>query len=573
VRGPRRSPPPARHVAAAHQYCQDVLAGRIPACLWIRLACERQLRDLERERTDPSWPYRLDAEQAERVCDFVELMPHIKGPLARLPNDDPNRLIRLEPWQCFALVAVYGWVHRAGKFAGKRRFRQAYLEVPRGNAKSTLLAGLGLYALAADGEAGAEVYSAATTRDQAKIVFGAARRMALKSRGLLRELGVGVHVHAITRERTASTFQPLSAEDHTLEGLNVHFVAIDELHAHRTRAVYDVIETGAGKRDQPLMWVITTSGTNRAGICYEVRTYLTKILQQLAPDETVFGLIYSIDDADDWTLEDTWRKANPNWGISVDPAHVARLAAKAMQMPSAQPTFLTKHLDVWVNADTSWMDMRAWDRCAQPELSIEEFKGQPCKVGLDLASKTDLAAKVKIYKREQEGLDHFYAFGTYYVPQAAIDEARNAQYAGWEATERLVVTPGDVIDIDQIELDLIEDAKHGPIELAYDPWQATQLAQHLQAQGVPTIEFRNTVANFSAPMKEIDALVRTGRWHHDGDPALAWMISNVVCHVDAKENIYPRKERPENKIDGPVAAIMAMGRHLVDNSGKSFWDR
>lgn len=569
----RRAPPPAPHVVAAEQYCQGVLAGLIPVCVWVRLAVERQRRDLERARTDPSWPYRFDAELAERVCDFVELMPHIKGPLARLPPDDPNRLLKLEPWQCFALVVVYGWVHRAGKLAGKRRFRQAYLEVPRGNGKSALLSALGLYALAADGEAGAEVYSAATTRDQAKIVFGAARRMAMKSRGLLRELGVAVHVHAITRERTASTFQPLSAEDHTLEGLNVHFVAIDELHAHRTRSVYDVIETGSGKRDQPLMWVITTSGTNRAGICYEVRTYLTKILQQLAADETVFGLIYSIDDADDWTLEETWRKANPNWNVSVDPAHVARLAAKAMQMPSAQPTFLTKHLDVWVNADSSWMDMRAWDRCTVPKLSVEDFKGEPCKIGLDLASKTDLAAKVKVFKRQQDGVDHFYAFGTYYLPQAAIDEARNAQYAGWEIEGRLVVTPGDVIDMDQIELDLLEDAKQGPIELAYDPWQATQLAQHLQANGVPTIEYRNTVANFSAPMKEIDALVRTERWHHDGDPALAWMISNVVCHMDAKENIYPRKERPENKIDGPVAAIMAMGRHLVDNAGRSFWDR
>jgi phage terminase large subunit-like protein len=536
-----------RHVRKALQYAQQIVAGELPACKWVIAACQRQLDDLARWTEEG--PYRFDERAAGRVCRFIENLPHVKGPKA-------DRDIQLEPWQCFVLTTVFGWLVRD---TGKRRFRRVYLEEPRGNAKSTMSSGVGLYMLSADGEGGAEVYSVATTKDQARITFADAQQMARKRPDLRAELGIEVAAHALVHERSGSRFAALASDSNTLDGLNVHLAIIDELHAHPTREVYDVVETAAGKRDQSLMWTITTAGTDRSGIAYEIRTYLTKILDRVIPDESFFGVIWTIDDDDDWQSEEAWRKANPNWGVSVQPEIVAQLAAKAMQMPAAQANFKTKHLCVWTNADSAWMDMRAWDRCADLSLKPEQFAGETCCVALDLATKTDIAARIQLFRREVNDVDHYYAFGRYYLPESAAQDGRNAQYSGWAVSGRLVLTDGDVLDFEQIRSDVLGLSKEFDVSLiGYDPWQATQLAQQLTADGANCMEVRNTVANFSAPMKEIDALVRSGRFHHDGDPVLTWMVSNVVCHVDAKENIYPRKERAENKIDGVVALIMAM---------------
>jgi phage terminase large subunit-like protein len=273
--------------------------------------------------------------------------------------------------------------------------------------------------LAADGEGGAEVYSFATTRDQAKIVFGDAQNMARRTPGLKQHFGVEVGAHSVYVLKTASKFEALSAEGSTLDGLNTHFACIDELHAHKTRAVYDVVETSIGKRSQSLLWVITTAGSNRAGICYEVRGFVAKVLNGSAKDETQFGIIWGLDntedDEDDWTSEKSLVKANPNYGVSVMPDIIAALQAKAMTMPSAANNFKTKHLNEWVNADTSWLDMRSWDACSEPDLELTQFEGERCWVALDLASKIDIAAKVYIFKREIEGKSHFYVFGSYYL--------------------------------------------------------------------------------------------------------------------------------------------------------------
>lgn len=574
---PSRTP----HLDAANRYIKDVLSGAIPACKWVKAACQRQVDDLKRQK-GKAWPYRFDKEAAERVCRFLECLPHIKGPLAR-----QRKLMKLEPWQCFVVTTAYGWLHKAGKLKGKRRFRRLYLEVPRGNGKSFLLSGLSLYALAADKENGAEVYSAAVSKDQAKIIFDSSRQMVRKRPSLREKLGLKTVRNAITREKTASTFKPLASDADNLDGLNVHFAAIDELHAHQKRAVYDVVESGMGKRDQPMLVVITTAGNDRAGICYEVRGYVLKILQQAHADEAWFGIIYTIDidesksdgedeKGDDWREESTWRKANPNWGTSVDPTHIAGMATKAMQLPSAQPNFKTKHLNVWVNAATAWMNIATWNKCADPTLAIENFEGEACKIALDLASVSDIAAKAYLFSREIDGKTHFYYFGRYYLPAATIEEGRNSQYEGWRIAGLLTETEGNAIDFDLIE-DAIkdDDAKtFGPIEVAYDPWQARQLAQHLEADGIPTIEYRQILANMSAPMKEVEAAVLGGRFHHNGCPLMTWMVSNVVCYRDAKDNVYPRKERDENKIDGPVALIMAMGRHLAEGetAGGSIYD-
>jgi len=548
----------SKYTAIARHYAEAVVAGEVSACKWVQLACKRQLDDLARFKGKSS-AYRFNPKladgkgrafyPADNLCAFIERLPHVKGPLAGVT-------IKLEPWQIFILTTVFGWV----KSDGKRRFRRSYIEVPRGNAKSTLSSAVALYMLAADGEGGAEVYSLATTRDQARIVFGDAQTMARRSTGFRSRFSVEVGAHNMHVLASGSKFEALSAEGSTLDGLNIHFGCVDELHAHKTRTVYDVVETGTGKRDNSLLWVITTAGSNRAGICYEIRTFVNRLLEGLFEDDSQFGIIYGLDDADDWTSEAALIKANPNWGISVRPEVLLPLQAKAMQMPSATNNFKTKHLNEWVNADTAWMDMRAWDACADHDLSEQDFLGEPCHVGLDLASKVDIAAKAKVFQRDGK----FHVFLNYYLPEAAVDDGRNSQYSGWVRRGLLTVTPGNVTDFDQIEAELVADASRFQIEeVPFDPFQATQLAAHMLAEGLPMVEMRPTVLNFSEPMKQLEALVLQQRLVHNGDPILAWMISNVVCHRDAKDNIYPRKEREENKIDGVVALIMALGRIMT----------
>jgi phage terminase large subunit-like protein len=544
----------------ANEYAKHVVAGEILACRWVQLACQRQLDDLKRFKGKNS-PYRFNPKltdktgrefyPADNICAFIERLPHVKGPLAGEP-------IALEPWQAFILTTVFGWV----KPDGKRRFRRSYIEVPRGNAKSTLSSTVALYMLAADREGGAEVYSLATTRDQARIVFGDAQTMARRSAGFRNRFSVNVGAHNMHVLQSGSKFEALSAEGSTLDGLNIHFGCVDELHAHKTRSVYDVVETGTGKRDNSLLWVITTAGSNRAGICYEVRTFVTKLLERVFEDDTQFGIIYGLDDGDDWGSEEALVKANPNWGISVRPEILGPLQAKAMQLPSAVNNFKTKHLNEWVNADTAWMDMRAWEACGDASLDLDAFVGQPCWIGLDLASKTDIAAMVLVFQHP-EMAGAYVAFGRYYLPEDTVNASGNSQYAGWMRTGRLVVTPGNVIDFSWIEADLLDAASRYAVQaVAFDPFQATQLSTRMLAEGLPMIEVRPTVLNFSEPMKTLEALVLQKKLAHDTDPVLTWMASNVVAHLDAKDNIYPRKERAENKIDGIVALIMALSRAI-----------
>lgn len=556
-------------------YARGVVGGSILACKWTRAACQRQLDDLDRWSAKGS-KYFWSPEDANRICSFVELMPHIKGEWARR-----SERIKLEDWQCFILTVVFGWYSTAEK---TRRFRTVYIEVPRKNAKSTVSAPVGLYMVAMDGEPGAEVYSAATTRDQAKIVFGIARRMAMGSPGFRNEFGVEVGTHNLYVEESGSKFEALSAEAGSLDGLNVACAVIDELHAHKTRDVWDVIESATGSRSQSLIWAITTAGSNRAGICYEQRTYVTKILNMVLSrheeyaeykveggshdDETYFGIIYTIDDTDDWATETAWRKANPNYGVSVYPDDFARLALKAQQMPSATNTFLTKRLNVWVNADSAWMDMRAWDRCADPTLKIESFEFQPCILALDLASKRDICALILLFERR----GHYYCFGKYYLPEDAIEESNNSQYGGWVRGGKLIDTPGAATDFEYIQNELRELAPRFQIdEVAYDPFQANQLRIEMEKEGFPMVEVPQQVRFMSEAMKQLEALVVTGRFHFDGDPVLTWMISNVVAHLDNKDNIYPKKERFENKIDGAVALIMALYRMTVNENGPSIY--
>ena len=526
---------------------------------------------------DADSPFHFDPDEAERICIFGECLPHIKGERAAR-----REAIHLEPWQCFILTTLFGWL----KPDGFRRFSTAYLELARKNGKSTVGAIVAIYMLVADGEAGAEVYSLATTREQASIVFRTARQMALKEKEFREAYGVEVNAHAITVPEEDSKFIAQSAEDNSLDGLNVHCGIIDELHAHKTRGVWDVIETATGARKQSLIFAITTAGTNRAGICYEQRSYVCEILNSTLKandglgyrvdgnaieDESYFGIVFTIDDgphtelvdgelvtipADDWTTEHAWRKANPNYGISVNPDDLRRKCHKAQRKASAAPNFLTKHLDVWVNADSAWMDMAAWDRAADLTMKPADFAGWRAVMGMDLASKIDVCSMALLFRKGKE----YRLFTRHYLPSDTIEDSDNSQYQGWVDDEHLTETEGNTTDYGVIETDLKQWIKDfGVNPAAFDPGFAWDFSQRMTNDGLPMVAYQATVMNYSEPMKTLEELVLKGSLKHDGNPLMTWMISNVVCHRDAKDNIYPRKEREENKIDGAVAAIAALG--------------
>lgn len=539
------------------RYARDVFSGRIPACSLAKKACERQLDDLDRYGDGKRFIY--DAEAGDRICWFIEHLTHVKGELA-------GQEIKLEPWQVFILHTTFSWKTTEGI----RRFRRVYIEVPRGNGKSSLSSGVALFCLCGDREPGAEVYSFATTRDQAKIVFGDAKEMARQNSKLKRAFDLQVLATSLYVPKTNSYFQAKSAEGSTLDGLNTHLAVIDELHAHKTRAVYDVVETSLGKRRNSLMWVITTAGFDTAGICYEVRSFVKQILNKEAQDESQFGIIYGLDEGDDWTSEEALQKANPNWGVSVRPEIITSLQAKAIARPSAANNFKTKHLDVWCSAASSWMDMPAWNLCRR-SIALSDFEGFDCYMGLDLGAKNDLTAKVLVFPVEENGRLNYYVFGTYYAPRAALLKSGNSQYDGWETLGYLKVTEGAVTDFNQIEADILEDCSRFRVKsVAYDPWQATQLATRLSDNDVPMVEYRNTVQNMSDPMKWLEALVQDKRLIHEGDPALTWMMGNVVAKRDFKDNVFPRKEVYENKIDGAVALIMALGLCVNEENAGAF---
>jgi phage terminase large subunit-like protein len=551
-----------KYIQAAQDYAQQVQTSVIPACKWTRLAVDRQVEDLQREPS-AQWPWVFDASRAARICEFLELLPHIKGKWAR-----ERRLIELDAWQCFVLTTIFGWVH---KDTGLRRFREVYLEVPRKNAKSTLSSGVALYMLTADGEQGAEIYSAATTRDQARIVFDDAKAMAERTPDLRTYLGVAILTHSITVAHTSSKFSPLAAEASTQDGLNVHFACLDELHAHKKRDLYDVIDTARGAREQSLLWIITTAGSDRSGICYERRTHITKVLDRVIEDETTFGVIYTIDDDDDPMEPSSWAKANPNWLTSVLRDDMEAAARKAAAMPSALNNFLTKRLNVWVSGESPWMDMRAWERCADQTLQLSDFAGEKCWSGLDLAQKKDFAAYVKVFERKGT----WYVFTRLYLNELAVHESGNAHLSGWARSGYVQVTDGDITDFDVLAEDMRADCKQFDMqEIAFDPALSMYFASKLIEEGLPLVEIAQRALFFTPPLLQVENLVLEKKLKFDGNPVMTWMVSNLVVKVSKFNELRsPTKERPENKIDGPMAMLMALGRAMAsERTETSFWE-
>jgi len=564
----------------ATQYARAVVDGRVPACKWHRLACARHLKDLDRIGS-AGFPYTWNPElidgdgvayrPAERICKFAELMPHIKGDWA-----GRGELITLEEWEVFILAGVFGWVHVE---TGKRRFRVADLIVPRKNSKSTLAAVIGNFMLAVDGEFGAEVYSGATSEGQAMEVFMPAVLMARAVPIYRQKFGVNVPAARqptnMSVTETNSKFEPVIGKPG--DGASPSCAIVDEYHEHKVSDLYDTMQTGMGARSQPLMLVITTAGSDISGPCYLHQKELEKILEGVVENDQRFGIIFGIDEGDDWTTEEALLKANPNFGVSVDAEFLRTQQRDAIADPRKQNTFKTKHLNVWVAAASPWLNLYNLQKTGDPKLTLEAFAGEECRVGLDLASKQDIASAVYEFKRQIDGETHYYAISRNYVPQAAVDKPENAHYQAWVNSGHLIVTPGNMIDLEMIQEDILANAGTVIVrEVAKDQWGGQQLGANLASEGFEVVDIPQQVRYLSEPMKDIQALVDAGRFHHDGNPCYVWQMSNVEVAPDRNENIFPRKLRAANKIDAAVGTILAHARSMVspaetDTVGLEVW--
>ena len=549
--------------AVVTAYAQDVASGAVVSCKWHSLACERHLKDLQRVGS-AGFPYVFNPDltsvkgkhykPAERICKFAEMMPHIKGDWAA-----QGQLIKLERWQVFILGSVFGWVHIK---TNKRRFRVADVIVPRKNAKSTLAAVIGSYMLAVDEEFGAEVYSGATSQDQAMEVFRPALLMARQTPRFCQTYGVTVNASNLSISENNSKFEPVIGKPG--DGASPSCAIVDEYHEHKTAELFDTMQTGMGARSQPLLLVITTAGSDISGPCYLHQVELQKILEGVVQNDQRFGIVFTVDEGDDWTKEESLIKANPNYGVSVEIEFLKLQQRDAQENPRKQNIFKTKHLNIWVAAASPWLNLLNLQRAGDPNLTLDSHEWDGGVVGLDLASKQDIASAVTLLWKGDGESRQYYAFSRNYVPDDAVNTSENAHYQAYVNAGHLIATPGNMISLTQIEEDVIEvTARLGLNVVAKDPWGGHQMGANLQEQGLEVVDVPQQVRHLSDPMKEIIGLVDAGRFHHDGNPAYVWMMSNVEVKEDRNENIFPRKLRASNKIDAAVATIVAMNRAMA----------
>lgn len=548
------------------QYIQDVLSGKQVACRWVKLACQRHLDDLQHgaERG-----LRFDPAAAAHAVRFFSFLRHSKGEWA-------GRVVELSPWQAFGTAMVFGW-KRAD---GTRRFRTSYDEEARKNGKTTKAAGVGLYLLVADGEPGAEVFTAATKLDQAKIAHSEATRMVKSSPDLRKR--VQVYRDNLSIANTASRFEPLGADSDTLDGLNVHGAIVDEVHAHKTRGIWDVLETGTGSRRQPLMYAITTAGFNRQSLCYQLHDYTEKVLSGVFQDDSFFGVIYTLDvdesgKLEDWEDERNWVKANPNLGISKKLDNMREKAHKAANMPAALNSFLRLELNVWTQSETKWVSRIHWDACGDP-VDAEGLRGRICYGGLDLSSNTDITAWVLIFPPAGVN-DKYQVLCRFWIPEDAMEERvkrDRVPYDAWVRAGYVMTTPGNAIDYDFILAKIAEDRDAYDIkELAFDRWGVKSIESKLTDMGEKdwVIQFGQGFSSMSPAMRDLDRLILKHQLAHGNNPVLRWMADNLVVSQDAAGNIKPDKERSIEKIDGMVALVMACSRAmLMGDPGSSVYD-
>lgn len=565
------------------QYARDVSRGTIPANKWIKLACARHLQDLKTAKKRGLY---FDEIAADHIIEFFpEFLSFYEGAFDGQP-------FYLTPSQKFIVGSLFGWKRKEDGF---RRFRTAYIEQAKGNGKSPIAAGIGLYCLAFDDEAGAEVYSAATTRDQAGILFRDARLYAEGSEPLKEILDVGQHNIAYIAEN--SFFRPVSSEHRGLDGKKPHVCLIDEIHEHPTDMVVRKMSAGTKTRRQSLIFEITNAGYDRQSICFQHHEYSEKVLEGLIQDDAWFALMSGLDvcpkcaeegktipqdgcpDCDDWRDESVWIKANPNLPYLGTPFfdYLRRQVEEAKAMPLQESMVKRLNFCIWVEGDIIWMPAEKWAACKDISLKIEDFVGVSCFAGLDLASKIDICSLVLVFEFDKG----FAVFSKHYLCEETIKNSKKKQreqYELWVRQGYIIQTPGARTDQKFIEDDLKAINDNHPItQLAFDPREAGYIIANVMewtAENV-CVEINQGPALMSEPMKELEGRIAAQQIWHDGNPVLAWMISNVVLKQSRGGPIkyyYPTKSNVENKIDGAVALIMAIGRAMLHQDPGSPYD-
>lgn len=546
------------NVDAANKWARSVISGKVPACKWVKLSCERHINDLKNSKKR-DYPYKFEPKLAEKKILFVELLPHTKGEWAL------KRLkIKLEDWQKFGLAVTFGWVRKKD---GYRRFRESYWEVPRKNGKSAIAAGVALNMFANDGEFGSEVYSGATTEKQAWEVFKPARLMVNRSPDLIEAAGILVNAGSLEIPTDGSLFEPLIGDPP--DGQSPHCAIVDEYHEHPDARLYDTMQTGMGARRQPLIFTITTAGFNIEGPCYDLRIRVQEMLLGTVPDDELFGWIWTIDEGDDWTDPKVLVKANPNYDVSVYEDYLISQQRRAIQNAAKQNAFKTKHLNVWVSAKSAFFNMEQWNKCKDTSLKIEDFINDACLICVDLSSKIDIAARINLFYRIIDGKIHYYSIAPrFYLPYDTVYNGDEKQvierYQKWLNQDLLTVCDGYENDLNEIAEDITSDAESLKVqEVPYDEWGGFQISKQIDEAGYTSIKIPKNTKTFSPAMKEMEAAIAAGRFHHDGHPILSWMFGNVISKTGKNDTEFPDKEKSFKKIDGAVACMMGVSRVLA----------
>ena len=535
------------------QYIEDVLTGKQNVGRLTRLSIDRSIRD----RNCKDFYYVWDQAKADHAVSFIQMLRHTKGQMAGKP-------FTLSPFQVYFVSELFGWQRKDGG----RRFRKCYLEIARKNGKTELAAAIAVYCFVCDQEYGAEIYTAATTRDQARIAFETAKvflKYAKSDSAAINKL-VSVLKYNFNIPYRNTKFEAVSADADTLDGLNPHCAIIDEYHAHKTSDVLEVMETGMGSRSQPLLCITTTAGFNRESPCYHFRKVCIDILEQRKIDETVFPLIFAMDDDDDWQDQNNWNKANPNLGLTPYMDYMEGQFQKAINEGSAkQIQFLTKNLNVWTSTSSVWIQ-QSYITDARYQYSADALNGLRCFAGLDLASTRDICAFVLVFP-VQRGIDKPHIISHFFCPAENVRErslADGVPYVQWEQDGYLTMTEGNVTDYDFILKHINELSLRYRIEaIAFDRWNASQLVIQLTNDGAKMIPFGQGFVSMSAPTKELEKLFLSSGLTHDANPVMEWMLSNVLLRFDPAGNIKIDKAKSTEKVDGPVAAVMAYAQIML----------
>ena len=476
----------------------------------------------------------------------------------------------MEDWQKAIFYNLMGWK----KADGYRRYREALVYVPRKNSKTTMAAALVLLVLFTDGEPGAEIYSAAAEREQARLCFEITQGMIRQSKEMVGQC----QLFKYSTVRGMSSYKAISAEAGSKHGYNAHLLVNDELHAQRTPDLTEALMTGMGSRRQPLVVHLTTADYEREGsICNTKHDYAHKVMSGVIEDSSFLPVVYEATRDDDWTSEETWKKANPNYGISVSKEYIARECKRAQDSPAYENTFKRLLLNIRTEQAERWLQLEKWDACdvlrmpAMRRLHEDSLRGRRCYGGLDLSTTTDLSCLALVFPD-----DNGESFGVLlktWVPNdgARVREKRDqVPYMQWIREGWIVATPGEVVDYGFLRYAIVEAAElYDMQEIAYDPWNATQLCQQLTDEDrLPMIEHRQGMVSMAAPTKEFERLVIGGHLRHGGNPVLRWAASNVVVESDAAGNYKPTKKKSTERIDPVVATIMAVGRAVLGGEGE-----